>query len=104
MTKGKEPPLLAAEYGQNKRFKAKSLTATNNGLEIRTFIENARNFIEAIIDLRRKKDEIYRSVVKVTRKTGSQDLEVFLYGDFEEIGTGENYRHFVKRFFEKNEE
>lgn len=85
----------------NKRFKAKSLTATNNGLEIRTFIENARNFIEAIIDLRREKDEIYRSVVKVTRKTGSQDLEVFLYGNFTEISCSENYKHFVKKAFEK---
>lgn len=90
-----------ASFCYNKRFKAKSLTAKNNRLEMRTFMENARNFIEAIIDLRREKDEIYRSVVKVTRKAGSQDLEVFLYGNFTEISCSENYKHFVKKAFEK---
>lgn len=85
----------------NKRFKSMSLTAKHDKLEMRTFMENARNFVEAIIDLRKEKDEIYRSVVKVTRKTSSQDLEVFLYGNFTEISCSENYRHFVKKAFEK---
>ena len=88
----------------NKRFKSMSLTAKHDKLEMRTFMQSDPNFVEAIVDLRGEKEKTYSSAVKATRKAGSQELEVFLYGDFEEIGTGENYRHFVKRFFEKNEE
>ena len=88
----------------DKRFKAMSLTAKHAGLEMRTFMQSDPGFIEAIVDLRGEKEKTYDSAVKVTRKVGSQKLEVFLYGDFEETRAGENYRHFVKRFFEKKEE
>lgn len=86
-------PLLCYD----KRFKEKNLKAENNGLEMRTFMQNDPNFIEAIIDLRGEKENIYSSTVKITRKAGSQELEVFLYGDFEETRAGENRRHFVKK-------
>lgn len=90
---GYAEPLLCYD----KRFKEKSLKAENNGLEMRTFMQNDPNFIEAIIDLRGEKENIYSSTVKVTRKSGTQEVEIFLYGNFEKSGSCENRRHFVKK-------
>lgn len=94
---GYAEPLLCYD----KRFKEKSLKAENNGLEMRTFMQSDPGFIEAIIDLRGEKEKTYSSAVKATRKAGSQEIEVFLYGNFTEISCSENYKHFVKKAFEK---
>lgn len=60
-------------------------------------MQNDPNFIEAIIDLRGEKENIYSSTVKVTRKSGAREVEIFLYGNFEKSASCENRRHFVKK-------
>lgn len=103
-TSAKKSAYKKPALSYDERSKAMSLTAKSGSLEMRAFMQSDPNFVETIVDMRKEGEKKYDGAVKVNKKTKSSELEVFLYGDFVEDGSGKNYRRFVKRVFEKKKD